>query len=539
MATIDRPSSGVPFARTRALVERLWRPIAVQRPAVRWGLAAAAFLAVGAASYWGAGSLSTSGVRYLASSKRFSSDDLLKICHALDKQRIVYRIDDLKRVEVAGDQFDQAADVVAKLDLGQRPIDVIRDDSGSGSLFWDGPGEREQKEKLKLERMLERLISEQSGVLRAVVSINRPRPSTFARNSATKPSAFVYVETDGGRALPSRSVQAILSLLEGFIPGLVPESITVMDHRSTRYLDPANLALSDHSRDRAREEEIAEEILDKLDWIKGVRVQVRVMTPHAGEAAVMAGRAGAAAKGAGSGEHHAEPGRVGAWPGEERSSASPPLMAVNRPLAVDADAEPSPTPPPGSVGAPSMLAAAAKSQGSRRTGESPKERGRVLINVPRSFYVNMEIRNDKGEPSPDELRTMEERTEKSIRMAVALLLPDADSWKVEIGRIADDVSLSRPAILPGVADSRQRLLEWAMVGVLGAGVSILAIAGSWIRMARRPARLPEPSDRSRRYHVGSALEPSPSERVRELIQRNPEAAASVLQRWVGQGGRSA
>jgi flagellar M-ring protein FliF len=78
-----------------------------------------------------------------------------------------------------------------------------------------------------------------------------------------------------------------------------------------------------------------------------------------------------------------------------------------------------------------------------------------------------------------------------------------------------------------------------MVGALGAGVSILAIAGSWIRMARRPARLPEPSDRSRRYHVGSALEPSPSERVRELIQRNPEAAASVLQRWVGQGGRSA
>ena len=182
MATIDRPSSGVPFcANTAALVERLWRPIAVQRPAVRWGLAAAAFLAVGAASYWGAGSLSTSGVRYLASSKRFSSDDLLKVCHALDKQRIVYRIDDLKRVEVAGDQFDQAADVVAKLDLGQRPIDEIRDDSGSGSLLWDGPGEREQKEKLKLERMLERLISEQSGVLRAVVSINRPRPSTFAQ----------------------------------------------------------------------------------------------------------------------------------------------------------------------------------------------------------------------------------------------------------------------------------------------------------------------------------------------------------------------
>ena len=30
--------------------------------------------------------------------------------------------------------------------------------------------------------------------------------------------------------------------------------------------------------------------------------------------------------------------------------------------------------------------------------------------------------------------------------------------------------------------------------------------------------------------------PGPSERVRELIRLNPEAAASVLHRWTGQGG---
>jgi flagellar M-ring protein FliF len=163
----------------------------------------------------------------------------------------------------------------------------------------------------------------------------------------------------------------------------------------------------------------------------------------------------------------------------------------------------------------------------------------VVVNVPRSFYLNMEIRGDQGKPSLEELRVMADRTEKSIQTAIALLLPDSESWKVEVGTFADEVALSRPTVLPDTTDTRQRLMEWGIVGAAGAGVSILAIAGSLFHLARRPARMiPEVSDRSRRYHAGSVLQPSPSERVRELIQRNPEAAASVLQRWVGQGGRS-
>ena len=54
-----------------------------------------------------------------------------------------------------------------------------------------------------------------------------------------------------------------------------------MDRRGNRYLDPGNPSLADHSRNRAREEEISEEILDKLDWIKGVRVQVQVIASRA------------------------------------------------------------------------------------------------------------------------------------------------------------------------------------------------------------------------------------------------------------------
>ena len=61
MRTIDRLSPTAALARLRAQVDRLWRSVMVQRPAVRWGLALAAVLGVSAASYWAATSLSTTG----------------------------------------------------------------------------------------------------------------------------------------------------------------------------------------------------------------------------------------------------------------------------------------------------------------------------------------------------------------------------------------------------------------------------------------------------------------------------------------------
>jgi flagellar M-ring protein FliF len=64
--------------------------------------------------------------------------------------------------------------------------------------------------------------------------------------------------------------------------------------------------------------------------------------------------------------------------------------------------------------------------------------------------------------------------------------------------------------------------------------------GFGVLASRRPA--PHPSARPRedraRYKIDEASDPGPgpSERVRELIRLNPEAAASVLHRWTGQGG---
>ncbi len=108
-----------------------------------------------------------------------------------------------------------------------------------------------------------------------------------------------------------------------------------MDHRGTRYLDPGNPSLGDHSRNRAREEEITEEILDKLDWIKGVRVQVQVTTPRTRRTRDDAGRRC-------EGSRHRKCARLRrARRPVPRSTTisllSEPLMAANHPLSIGGD----------------------------------------------------------------------------------------------------------------------------------------------------------------------------------------------------------
>jgi len=518
----------------RDQVDRLWRSVMVGRPAARWGLALAAVLGVTAAGYWTATSLSTMGVRYLAQQRRFTSDDLIKVCRALDKGPVAYRVDEQRRVEVPADQFDEAVALIAKLDLGQHSIDEIRGESSVWS-FWETSSEREQKKQLAREKILERLISQLDGVGWCLVSIHRPRTSGWGR-ATSKPTAFVYIETDGNRKLPYQTVQSIPGILAGYEPELTPGSIRVIDKRGNKYLDPGDPALGDSSRNRAREEELSEEIVEKLDWIKGVRVQVQVIGSRAAEATMARAGGNGGSKQPGAAEHILGSRPDNATPRSD-SGGSRPTMGINQPVELE-PAPKSVTKPP-SPGGPAL----AVENGSPLvpaprvpSAEREHERGRVLIYVPRSFYYNVDIRTDNREPSREDLRAIAERTEKQIRTAVGLVIPESESWKVDVDTLWDEMSLSRPVVLSSPSDPRRRFLDWGIVGAVGAAVSILAAVGSWIHVVRRPARLPEPALKSRRYHADTASEPGPSERVRELIRSNPEAAASVLQRWVGQGG---
>ncbi len=536
MPTNDRLSLAAALAWLRTQVDRLRRSVMSRRPVVRWSVAVVAVIGLTALLHWATTSFTTLGVRYLVSGQPLTSDDLIKVRTALDKQQLTYRVDDSRRVEVAADQFDQAAGVVAKLEIGQQPIGTIRDQSYISS-FLDSPSDRENRRQLAHEKIIEGLIGQLDGVASALVSINRPQSSKWLHANA-KPTAFVYIETEGNRQLSYQTAQSISGILTGWVPDLTPGSITVMDRHGDRYLDSGNPAIGDASRDRAREEDLVKEILDKLDWIKGVRVQVKVNSPRMAEPA-------AAMAGAGNGPRqpavadHTSAAKTGAEMLKSEPGGVTPAMSVNQ--VVTLDPEPLPKLPAGAV---SVVAneTGVNSTAGGHAGEREQPRkhepGRVLIYVPRSFYINAaDIRPDNREPTLGELRLMAERTENQIRTTIGHAIPSSESWKVDIFTIPDEVSLNRPVTLQSTVDARRRVLDWGIVGTVVAVVSILAAVGSWIQVARRPALTPGPALSTRGFHVDSASEPGPSERVRELVRRDPQAAASVLQRWTGQGGR--
>ncbi len=525
MSTNDRLSFAPATAWLRAQVDRLRRMVMARRPAVRWGAACFALIALVFAVYWAAASLGTQSVRYLVSGRHFSSDDLITVCRTLDKHQVEYRVDDSRRIEVTADQFEQAADAIAKLNLGPRSVNEIREESII-SNFFDTSADKERRRLLSREKLIEQLISTVPGVVWSLVSIDRPRARSWQHQGA-RPTAFVYIETEGKRRLSYQSVQLIPAIVIGCDSELTPGCLTVMDTAGNKYLESGNLAVGVDSHNRAREEELVGEILESLHWIKGVRVQVKVPARPIVEPTIPA-------SGSAGNTNKTSDGLL-----KFDSGGPAPVMSINHPDSL----EPEPTLP--RLPAPAAQASANATDvnppagGRSRDHEKPPKTdpGQVLIYVPRSYYLNAEIRSDNREPTREDLRAMADRNEKQIKTAVSMAVPDFESWKVDIFTFPDEASLIRPVIVQSPVDGRRRVLDWGIVGTVVAALSILAAAGSWIRAARRPVVVPESALATRRFHVDSASEPGPSERVRELVRRNPEAAASVLQRWTGQGGR--
>jgi len=137
-----------------------------------------------------------------------------------------------------------------------------------------------------------------------------------------------------------------------------------------------------------------------------------------------------------------------------------------------------------------------------------------------------------------EVATVMARNEQWIRKAVALVVPRGEPWSVEIDSILDDTTAV--GLLPSqiASPSRRSVPWWPLVGTAAAVAATLMVAAYRAVVSRRPMpRRARGSDRVR-YPIDAAPESghAPSERVRELVRFNPEAAAGVLQRWIGQGG---
>ena len=142
-------------------------------PLVRWSFAAAVVSILIVAGYLGTASLAPAGSSYLASGRRFSPDDLVKVRRALERQRIDYRIDDQRRVAVSADEIERPRRRSPSSSSGPRSLDDLRDQS-AGSSVWESPHDKELREQQRQEKILESMINELPGIVGSFVLINRP-----------------------------------------------------------------------------------------------------------------------------------------------------------------------------------------------------------------------------------------------------------------------------------------------------------------------------------------------------------------------------
>ena len=305
------------------------------------------------------------------------------------------------------------------------------------------------------------------------MSIHRPRAHAWVARDLE--ALGVRLHRDRGRtvALPSQTVQSIPAILAGYEPDLTPGSITVMDRRGNKYLDPGDPALGDNSRNRAREEEISEEILEKLDWIKGVRVAVQVIAPRVTTANAIGPAAGrqrlrrpVALSGSDAGRQRC----LGHDSSRRRSDRSS-TISVNEPLELEPESRARRS---GTATGPCLALDRRDTRGEHRDRrlactlgrDAGHERGRVLIYVPAQFLLQRGHQDRRSRAVPRR-SARDGRTDREAD-------PDgrgaghSGCRVMESGRRHDSRTRCRsirPLVLPSPTDPRRRFLDWGIVGV--------------------------------------------------------------------------
>lgn len=161
----------------------------------------------------------------------------------------------------------------------------------------------------------------------------------------------------------------------------------------------------------------------------------------------------------------------------------------------------------------------------------PVGKARILVQVPIAYYLR-----GRREATLDELRPYAAKIEESIRAAVLNGIPAAELASLKIDRI-DAAGPALPAV--GSPDSATiRLPGWVVPAAGGAVVALvgLVLMGTRWMVARRPSAVAATVPRA---HFEVTDDAGPSGRVRDLVRRDPAAAAGVLGRWIGQGGQGA
>ncbi len=195
------------------------------QPAVRRSLPMAMLVALVAAAALAWMSLSTPTQKTLFTG--LTDADKQAVTSALTQASITSHIDEgTGALTVDEDQFSKARMLLAGQGLPkQAPGGYAILDQLPMGVSRAVEGERLRQAR---ETELARSIEDIDAVAEARVHLATPEASVFVRDNAS-PSASVVVKLQGGRALSQSQVQSIINLVASSVPGMKPESVTIVD----------------------------------------------------------------------------------------------------------------------------------------------------------------------------------------------------------------------------------------------------------------------------------------------------------------------
>ena len=471
--------------RLRGAWDRGRRWLAGRGVPTRVALAAAGLAVIGGLGYLASGERAAGPASApLYEGQRLSSDELAAIQKALRAEAIKCAVDPAAgRVVVRAEKMTAALAAIVKHKAEPATLDELNRDDEPESP-WTTPAEREHREVGRLQQTLKRQIEGSNpSILSAQVTIRRER-ARGTWNARWDVHAYVYLRIEGRRLGP-QAVDGIETFLLGAVPDLKPDAITVTDQGGRKYRFVGDGDLKRQAQMRSQEEEWADKIAEGLHHIPGVGVSV-ILESVAAPVPPAAPLAEA--------------------PAAELAVSNHSLRVVDEPPPPLAPAEP----------------------------PAPRTRANVWVRVPRSWYLLAAQSQAPGRPpSPDDLREMKATTERLAQKAVEVSIPKDLRGEVKVDTVQDDLAAGRTVSLP--PDPAESAPAW-LVPAVGGGVGLVAV-GSLVATGLRLAtkRQPGRPDAAWRPGLADPLGPGPAQRVRDLVRANPEAAAGVLQRWIGQG----
>ncbi len=429
-------------ARLRGPADRARRWFADRGAPTRVALLLAVVAALGSAGYLASGDdPSDRAPAWLYEDRKLSSNDLDRVDDALDIEGIE-RVTDRGsgKVGVKAEVKKAALDAIAKHKATPRTLEDLGEGDDAESP-WLLQAEREARANARLERVLKLQIEQlDPAIISASVRIHRERARGL--HGEGKVAAFVYLQTEG--RLGHRVIDGIETFLTGDLPDLKPGAITVADRNGYKYLAAGDPSLKEQNRAHTKEEEYRDKILGGLRHIPGVVVSVLLqqVAPPPAPAALAA----------------AEP----------APDPSADLAVPNGRVVVDPDPAPAPALP--------------------ISPETPRIRANVLVQVPRSFYLD-EARSKAPDrqPSNEEMQAMAATTRGIVEDAVRINIPADILGDVKVDNVQDDRSLAPALLLPRDPRVAPALADAGDPGRLGPGPGPARGPGGGRLPARGPA----------------------------------------------------